>query len=1084
MRTLVTTPEVIKAEHLQTLRTLSAYITKSPPSLDGEQMGSLQRVITHIQQRGRRANTEDYEAIRNIPPPTKSSAPYTLLSIFGDPPLVLAYRMPAPELMRTDGAPCWKVLKFSRHHYNFVLRVSQINHEDFIQHVFGCPSDNIQHELLAISGGYSGIKISNGLIFDITMDSEEHNNTNTMQQQRMAPMIITPKTPSPQRTPHSPKQNKEQTTCETPRSPANPLCSTHKCYDLKGCAPRQITAMWLRRLEDALELRGPHKQLDAWFNLAANLSDTNIPRGTNVDESKEATAQRLFKAGAYAKAFEILTSDGPKQAPPAMEDIMRLFPRATKPLPPLNMDIMDTCTPLKLGQMEVMAAVMSLEGGKGVGMSGLSAEILKRTWKESSVVRKTVVAMCERLLNNPHEAHPQLWRARLITIPKPKGGVRPIVLEETLLKLLSKLAATRLSENICERLHQAQCCLKTHNSQLGALSKLRRLMTRGFTYMISVDFSNAYGRVDRETVIRTLLSIGTHPRLINFIRTYLCSQTLHFTDNTGKQRELPVECGVLQGNAMSTILFCAGIDGLIRMFETGSTRIVAFADDIILLARDIVVLNKVWPIFCMEAREVGMEINMGKTKLLLPDLKQLPDIPALKDLPVMHYNHGDIFTFLGIPISNNATTVDTDLEEKLEIHIDTARKLWTARIPLQTKYHLHQMCIVRKMVYYLRGTHLTMGDTTLASLLLEDADKSMLGLLPHTLRRVDPNVLTLPHQFGGLSFLKLVDLATICRIDSDIAEGRAIPTDFPELEWLNGPETITLPIIHARYYQNKVVTTNMGHRLRVPELWKMRTILLRTPPTSPQQILGDDAFALYIGVLTGSPLPSPLLSSTVTQCPMHTKKECDGAHALCCAHSASPQTINCHNEIVRKIASLVGRGKTRQDVQFETYSAFQRARLEAKLEAKKTDILYTEDGKEHSIDVTVASSLAPGPDHAQVALTRKRRQYNGEPNVHLIVFALDDHVPQETLSFMKTLGAGASDWKDIWGIIFTHAARKVAAAAVVNHQAWSDALARQRRREHYGTRQEPDSLDILDTPPSEASDTPSLDSWPWPSDTP
>ena len=1081
MRTLVTTPEVIKAEHLQTLRTLSAYITKSPPSLDGEQMGSLQRVITHIQQRGRRANTEDYEAIRNIPPPTKSSAPYTLLSIFGDPPLVLAYRMPAPELMRTDGAPCWKVLKFSRHHYNFVLRVSQINHEDFIQHVFGCPSDNVQHELLAISGGYSGIKISNGLIFDITMESEEHNNTNTMQQQRMTPMIITP---SPQRTPHSPKQNKEQTTCETPRSPANPLCSTHKCYDLKGCAPRQITAMWLRRLEDALELRGPHKQLDAWFNLAANLSDTNIPRGTNVDESKEATAQRLFKAGAYAKAFEILTSDGPKQAPPAMEDIMRLFPRATKPLPPLNMDIMDTCTPLKLGQMEVMAAVMSLEGGKGVGMSGLSAEILKKTWKESSVVRKTVVAMCERLLNNPHEAHPQLWRARLITIPKPRGGVRPIVLEETLLKLLSKLAATRLSESICERLHQAQCCLKTHNSQLGALSKLRRLMTRGFTFMISVDFSNAYGRVDRETVIRTLLSIGTHPRLINFIRTYLSSQTLHFTDNTGKQRELPVECGVLQGNAMSTTLFCAGIDGLIRMFETGSTRIVAFADDIILLARDIVVLNKVWPIFCMEAREVGMEINMGKTKLLLPDLKQLPDIPALKDLPVMHYNHGDIFTFLGIPISNNATTVDTDLEEKLEIHIDTARKLWTARIPLQTKYHLHQMCIVRKMVYYLRGTHLTMGETTLASLLLEDADKSMLGLLPHTLRRVDPNILTLPHQFGGLSFLKLVDLATICRIDSDIAEGRAIPTDFPELEWLNGPETITLPIIHARYYQNKVVTTNMGHRLRVPELWKMRTILLRTPPTSPQQTLSDDAFALYIGVLTGSPLPSPLLSPTVTQCPMHTKKECDGAHALCCAHSASPQTINCHNEIVRKIASLVGRGKTRQDVQFETYSAFQRARLEAKLEAKKTDILYTEDGKEHSIDVTVASSLAPGPDHAQVALTRKRRQYNGEPNVHLIVFALDDHVPQETLSFMKTLGAGASDWKDIWGIIFTHAARKVAAAAVVNHQAWSDALARQRRREHYGTRQEPDSLDILDTPPSEASDTPSPDSWPWPSDTP
>lgn len=1047
-------------------------------------MGSLQSVITHIQQRGRRACLEDYEAIRNIPPPTKSSAPYTLLSIFGDPPLILAYRMPAPELTRMDGAPCWKVLKFSRHHYNFVLRVSQINHEDFLQHVFGCPSDNIQHELLAISGGYSGIKISNGLIFDITMGDNKHTNTSTVLAQRTCPMIITPKTPSPQVTPRSPKQHKEQTNSETPRSPANPLCTTHKCYDLKGCAPRQITAMWMRRLEDALELRGPHKQLDAWFNLAANLSDTNLPRGTNTEESREATAQRLFKAGAYAKAFEILTSEGPKQAPPSMEDILRLFPRATKPLPPFNMETMDDGTMIKLSQTDVSVAVMNLEGGKGVGMSGLSAEILKKTWKESSVVRKTVTTMCERLLNKPQEAHPQLWRARLITIPKAKGGVRPIVLEETLLKLLSKIVATGLSENVCDKLHQAQCCMRAHNSQLGALCKLRRLMARGFTYMVSVDFSNAYGRVDREAIIRTLLSNSTHPRIVNFIQTYLSSQTLHFTDNTGAQRVLPVERGVLQGNAMSTILFCAGIDNLIATFESGGTRIVAFADDIILLARDIAVLNKMWPLFCRRAQGAGMEINTEKTKLLLPDIKQLPDTPALKGLPVMHYNHGDIFTFLGIPISSNTTSVDTDLEEKLEVHLDTARRLWAARIPLQTKYHLHQMCIVRKMVYYLRGTHLTLGPTTLASLLLEDADKNMLSLLPHTLRRVDPNILTLPHQFGGLSFLKLEDLANICKMDSDLAEGRAIPSDFPALSFLNGPEAVNLPIIHARYYQHKVNMMNQGDRLKFHELWKMKTLLLRTPPTTPQQILSDDAFILYIGVLTGSPLPSPLLSPTITHCPLHTNRECDGAHALCCAHSASPQTINCHNEIVRKIASLVGRGKTRQGIQFETYSSFQRARLEAKLEAKKTDILYMEDGREHSIDVTVASSLAPGADHAQVALTRKRRQYNGEPDVHLIVFALDDHVPQETLRFMKTLGAGASDWKDIWGIIFTHAARKVAAAAVVNHQAWSDALARQRRREHYGTRQEPDSLDLTDTPPSEASDTPSPDSWPWPSDTP
>ena len=115
-------------------------------------------------------------------------------------------------------------------------------------------------------------------------------------------------------------------------------------------------------------------------------------------------------------------------------------------------------------------------------------------------------------------------------------------------------------------------------------------------------------------------------------------------------------------------------------------------------------------------------------------------------------------------------------------------------------------------------------------------------------------------------------LANICKMDRDLAEGRAIPSDFPALSFLNGPEAVNLPIIHARYYQHKVNMMNQGDRLKFHELWKMKTILLRTPPTTPQQILSDDAFILYIGVLTGSPLPSPLLSPTITHCPLHTNR--------------------------------------------------------------------------------------------------------------------------------------------------------------------------------------------------------------------
>ncbi len=126
-------------------------------------------------------------------------------------------------------------------------------------------------------------------------------------------------------------------------------------------------------------------------------------------------------------------------------------------------------------------------------------------------------------------------------------------------------------------------------------------MERGYTYIVSVDFSNAYGTIDREKILQTLKRCGVHPRLIHFIHTYMDSQTLHFVDNTGTERSLAVQRGVLQGNAMSTLLFCAGLNDLVSTFDgtEHNTRIVAYADDVLLLAQDLPTLVGTWPHFLL-----------------------------------------------------------------------------------------------------------------------------------------------------------------------------------------------------------------------------------------------------------------------------------------------------------------------------------------------------------------------------------------------------------------------------------------------------------------------------------------------------
>ena len=731
-----------------------------------------------------------------------------------------------------------------------------------------------------------------------------------------------------------------------------------------------------------------------------------------------------------------------------MDEVIKLYPRVDKKEPlhtPMGMKGMEE---VRITQDFLAKIIKSQENGKGVGLSGLSGEVIKAMWKNDKVVRESLTKTINHLVNHPEEIHEQFFTAKLVCIPKEKGGLRPIVLEETIYKIMSKAVSTLLTEQIANKIHKNQFCLRTSNSQLLAVNKVRSYIDKGYDKIVSIDFTNAYGLVDRGHIVSELQKYGVNVHLISFLGTSLERQKVAFFDRGGELQILPIERGVLQGNACSTALFCVGVNKLLETFHCKQLKVVAYADDFVLMARDIKTLEQAWTGFTEAARRVGMSINTTKTRVLLPE--RVDKDTSHLGLQTCFYNHGDKWTYLGLPITKSKTTIEEDLQEKLDSFVQTASLLWTSRVPLQTRYHLYQMCLMRKLVYYFRGTLFETRDATRSRYILKQADKRLLSVLPAVFRDVDPIIRDTPFRYGGLNMTRMEDLALICRHASDIALGHVKPKDIPILKGVDARE-VTQELVHKRFFQDKVFNSKIQGRLENEEYFNTRTLLLRSPPSAPKQFLEDIEFTLYIDQLADTDHTAPTLFQDITECPVHPGKECNTQHSLCCTVGWN-QVVRCHNDIVAKVMSILARNRDTSNRKFENYTESQLEYGTSKGRRKRADITYYMGGRQHSVDVCIMHKrLNQGKkvNAIKAGIAKKRTEYEGELNIHLVVADSEGNIAEETQKYLTSIGARNSDFKDIVSIIIKRMASKLESVRIHNSKAWKERNARRgRRRRH------------------------------------
>ncbi|GFQ91954.1 retrovirus-related Pol polyprotein from type-1 retrotransposable element R2, partial [Trichonephila clavata] len=257
---------------------------------------------------------------------------------------------------------------------------------------------------------------------------------------------------------------------------------------------------------------------------------------------------------------------------------------------------------------------------------------------------------------------------------------RPISLSDTAYKLFSKCLARKLSDwcEVFEVLSPAQKGFSPfdgdieHNFLLSEhLETARRDKCERFAAWL--DIANAFGSIPHGVILSALRNFGVDQdfaRLVQNIYTEAATQVL---TNDGPTVPIPLKSGVKKGCPLSGILFNLSIDAVLQEVQgqQESKAILAFVDDIVLLAKSQKDLQTLIDKAFVRLRDLRLEVNPHKCATL--HLSGVTPVGArasnfmIGDIPLRHLDDCNAYTYLGKPVGFFLQKNFSDTNEALRI---------------------------------------------------------------------------------------------------------------------------------------------------------------------------------------------------------------------------------------------------------------------------------------------------------------------------------------------------------------------------------------------------------------------------------
>jgi len=199
-------------------------------------------------------------------------------------------------------------------------------------------------------------------------------------------------------------------------------------------------------------------------------------------------------------------------------------------------------------------------------------------------------------------------------IPKPDGGMRQLGIPAVMDRFVQQAIVQVLVEIYDHTFSDSSFGYRPGRSQAQAVERFRQHVEDGYTYVVSLDLSKFFDRVNHDDRLMSRLETRIKDkRVLKLIRAFLRSGI------TLNDLVEPTEEGTPQGGPLSPLLSNIVLDELDKELERRGHRFVRYADDIVICVRSQLAGERVLrSITRFITRKLKLKVNAEKSKVARP----------------------------------------------------------------------------------------------------------------------------------------------------------------------------------------------------------------------------------------------------------------------------------------------------------------------------------------------------------------------------------------------------------------------------------------------------------------------------------
>jgi hypothetical protein len=364
---------------------------------------------------------------------------------------------------------------------------------------------------------------------------------------------------------------------------------------------------------------------------------------------------------------------------------------------------------------EVDESVDRLKTGKSTGLDNICAEFLQCGGPATT---KVLLKLFNSILTNGDV--PISFKRALIVLIFKKGirtkcnNYRPISLLSHIYKLFITIIASRIKTDLYFCFPASQAAYQPGRGTIEQVFSIQQIIEKSIEFnnpahIVFIDFTKAFDSIHLSSLWEILETSPIQKDYITLLKsTYEGSQSAIKTD-IGISRFVDIMRGVKQGDILSAILFCVVLAAVILKteeenntgFSIGGQILsnLSYADDIAAINTDITNLQDFINRLAANAKEVGLEINLGKTVCMTTDKTQ-PNLGiTIYGKPIKQVID---FVYLGHKLSalnNQAAAVDHRIALAWAAFSKKEHILKSNRVTTKVKSKIYNTYIVPVLLY-------------------------------------------------------------------------------------------------------------------------------------------------------------------------------------------------------------------------------------------------------------------------------------------------------------------------------------------------------------------------------------------------